>query len=132
MTRLCVLVAVAAVAGVLAAPAASRRHRLHLPTPPLARSLTVDEKEWSVTPSETVVAAGVVHFTAYDRGEDAHDMQLISPSGKVLSTVYMQPGGSARVAAQLAPGTYRLICSLFAGTPESHEARGMHALLTVR
>jgi plastocyanin len=30
------------------------------------------------------------------------------------------------------PGTYKVICSLFAGTPESHEAKGMRATLTVR
>jgi plastocyanin len=132
MTRLCALVVVAVAAATFAAPASSRRHRLHLPLPPLPRSLAVDEQEWSVIPSQTVVAAGTVRFTAYDRGMDAHDMQLIAPNGRVLGTVFMEPGSSAKLTASLQPGTYRLICSLFAGTPESHEARGMHSLLLVR
>ena len=42
------------------------------------------------------------------------------------------PGSTAIVVAYLHPGTYVLFCSLFAGTPESHYARGMHATLTVR
>lgn len=123
--------AVIALAAIAAPPAASRLHRLHRPLPALPHSLTVDEKEWSVLPSQTVVAAGLVHFTAYDRGQDAHDMEIIGPHG-AIATVMMQPGGSARIAESLRPGTYRLICSLFVGTRQSHEARGMHALLTVQ
>ena len=132
MTRLVVVAVVAVAAATVASPASSRRHRLHEPLPPLPHSLSVDEQEWSVTPSQAVVAAGAVHFTAYDRGMDAHDMTLVSPSGAWIGQVFMQPGTSVRLTAKLAPGTYRLICSLFAGTPESHEARGMHALLVVR
>jgi plastocyanin len=116
----------------LASPALSRRHRLHAVAPPLASSMAVDEQEWSITPSQTVVAAGAVTFRAYDRGMDAHNMALIGPNGRQLAQVSMQPGGSGTVTADLPPGHYQLVCTLYAGTPQSHEALGMHTTFTVR
>jgi hypothetical protein len=132
MTRRLAALAVAAVATVLLTTAATARlHRLHRPPPNLPHSLTVDEREWAVQPSETVVGAGVVHFQGYDRGMDDHNMQLIGPQG-VISTVSMTPGSTASITANLRPGHYQLICSLFAATPQSHYAKGMHAWITVR
>jgi plastocyanin len=121
-------------AALLAFPAAasSRRHRLHLPPPQLPHSLAVDEKEWAVQPSKTILGAGTVRFQAHNRGQDDHNFVIIDSSGKVFGSVSLIPGSSAEVVASLHPGTYRLFCSLFAGTPESHDARGMHAFVTVR
>jgi plastocyanin len=114
-----------------------RRHRLILPTPPLPHNLTVDEREWAVTPSESVVAAGKVTLQVYDRGEDAHNLTVQGPvtrsgDGKIRGVVSMKSGGSATIVAHLPPGTYKLYCSLFAGTPQSHEMLGMLAQITVR
>jgi plastocyanin len=132
VTRRAGALLVAALLGAMfAAPAAGRRHRLHLTPAELPRSLAVDEKEWVLRPSETVVAAGVVRICAYDRGEDKHNVVIVGPRG-AYGTVSLTPGTSGTIIANLRPGAYRLICSLFAGTPESHEARGMHATLTVR
>lgn len=125
------LAASALAAALLTASAGARAHHLHLPPSNLPHSLTVDEREWVVQPSQTVVGAGVVHFHGYNRGMDDHDMQLIGPHG-VIATVLMTPGSAASITANLPPGRYQLICSLFEGTPESHYARGMHAWLTVR
>jgi len=108
-----------------------QHHRLHRPPPPLARSLTVDEQEWSIIPSQRVVAAGVVTFHDYDRGQDAHNLTIKGPGG-VQGVVWLQSGGSGTIVAHLQPGTYVLYCSMYAGTPQSHEALGMHTLLTVR
>jgi plastocyanin len=133
MWRSSVMAAAVAVAlAVFPAAASSRRHRLHLPPTQLARSLTVDEKEWAVQPSKTIVAAGTVRFQAHNRGQDDHNFVIIDAAGNGFASVSLMPGGSAQVVAKLHPGTYRLFCSLFAGTPESHDARGMHAFLTVR
>jgi plastocyanin len=114
-----------------------RVHRLILPTPPLAHDLTVDESEYEVVPSESVVGAGRVTFEAYDRGQDAHNLTLQGPvtasgDGKIRGQVYMQPGASATIVARLQPGRYKLYCSLFAGTPQSHEMLGMLSYITVR
>jgi hypothetical protein len=131
MSRIAAGIAVVAV--ILAAPLSSdaRRHRLHRPTPPLPSNLTVDEQEWSVIPSHTVVAAGTVTFHDYNRGMDAHNLTIAGPSG-LEGVVSVQPGQSGTLVAHLQPGTYLLYCSLFAGTPQSHEMRGMHTVLTVR
>jgi hypothetical protein len=125
------IIVVATLSATLAAPAASRRHRLHLAPPELPRSLTVDEKEWTVQLSKTLVAAGVVRIQAYDRGQDSHNVVVVGSSG-ALGTVSLAPGTSGTIIANLPPGTYQLLCSLYAGTPQSHEALGMHATLRVR
>jgi plastocyanin len=114
-----------------------RRHRLILPTPPLQHSLTVDEREWAVVPSQSVVAAGEVTFQVYDRGEDAHNLTVQGPitrsgPGPIRGQAWLQSGASATIVAKLPAGSYLLYCSMFAGTPQSHESLGMHALISVR
>lgn len=106
-------------------------HRLHRPPPPLAKSLTVDEQEWSIIPSQRVVAAGTVTFRVYDRGMDEHNLTIEGPGG-IQGLTWVQSGQSSTIVAHLRPGTYLLYCSMFMGTPQSHYARGMHTLLTVR
>jgi plastocyanin len=133
---LAVSLAVVAAAG-SATGTITRKHRLLLPTPPLPRSLTVDESEYVVVPSERVVGAGSVTFQVYDRGQDAHNLTIQGPvtssgAGRIRGQVSMQSGGAATIVAKLPPGTYKLYCSLFAGTPQSHEMLGMLALITVR
>jgi len=112
-------------------------HHLHRPAPPLAHSLSVDEQEWSISPSQTVVAAGKVRLTVYDRGMDAHNLVIQSrgpngPTGAIRGTASLSSGGAATINAKLKPGTYILYCSMFYGTPQSHYAKGMHTLLVVR
>jgi uncharacterized cupredoxin-like copper-binding protein len=121
------------IVAVLAAPLSSdaRRHRLHLPIPPLPNTLSVDEQEWSITPSHTVVAAGTVTFHDYNRGMDAHNLTIKGPSGQA-GVVSVDPGTSGTITAHLKPGTYLLYCSLYANTPESHYMKGMHTVITVR
>ncbi len=114
------------------AQAAARRHRIQLPPVNLPRALTVDEREWAVQPSETLVGGGTVTFNAYNRGQDDHNFVIVDGAGNVAGQASLIPGSSATVTAHLHPGTYLLFCSLFAGTPESHFGRGMHATLTVR
>ncbi len=117
----------------LALPLSSdaRRHRLHLPVPPLPTSLSVDEQEWSITPSHTVVAAGTDTFHDYNRGMDTHNLTIKGPNGLVGAT-WVESGDSGTIVAKLQPGTYLLYCSMFMGTPQSHYAKGMHTLITVR
>src|SRR5947209_8884134 len=114
------------------ASAGARRHRLHLPPVELPRALTVDEKEWAIRPSKTLVGTGVVRFTAYNRGEDNHNFVIVGPDGHTVGQASVVPGASVIIATPLRPGTYQLFCSLFAGTPESHYSRGMHTVITVR
>ncbi len=82
-------------------------------------------------PSQLVVAAGDVTFHAYNRGMDDHNIAFVDSKGNAYVEP-LKPGGSTTITADLAPGTYHVFCSLFAGTPESHEALGMHFELTVQ
>ncbi len=126
------ILAVGALAAVLAAPAAqARRHRIVLPGEELTHALTVDESEWTMRGSKTVVAAGAVRIRAYNRGQDDHNVMLFEQDG-TPDVISLKPGEAGTINARLRPGTYKLFCSLFAGTPESHEDRGMHLVLTVR
>jgi plastocyanin len=114
------------------AAALARRHRLHPPPVNLPHALSVDEREWAVQPSKTLLGSGTVTFHAYNRGQDDHNFVVIDAAGNVAGSASLTPGATATITAHLHRGTYRLFCSLFAGTPESHEARGMRASLTVR
>jgi len=117
-----ICVSLVAAASAVAAP---RIHRTKLPPPPpLSSSLALDEKEWAVTPSRRVVAAGPVSMRVYNRGMDDHDLTIIDSAG-VRHQVYLPPGDTQIVHATLAPGVYTVWCSLFAGSASSHEALGM-------
>lgn len=116
--------------GAAAAVAAPRLHRTKLPPPPpLPTSFAVDEGEWVVVPSKRVVAAGEVGIRVYNRGMDDHDLTLVDGSGATRQ-IFLAPGEQGSIRATLTPGVWKLYCSLFAGTPSSHEALGMVA--TVR
>ncbi len=113
-----------------AAPSAlaGRRHRLVVPPPVLAQSLTVDESEYRIRPSKAAVGAGAVTIRVYNRGEDDHDLVVIA-GGAAVAHAALKSGASAVLTPVLPPGPVRLICSLQAGTPQSHELLGMHAEL---
>lgn len=126
--------AVVATVPAFAAPASDQRprpHRIKLPEPELPRTLAIDEFEWGLRPSKRLVAAGIVRMRVYNRGQDDHNLVVRERDGtpRVIS---LKSGESGTLSARLAPGTYTLVCSLFAGTPQSHEALGMSATLRAR
>jgi hypothetical protein len=128
------LAATATAAGPANSDPPTRRHRAHRPpaaTPPPARALTVDESEWALRPSKRVVAAGVVRLRVYNRGEDDHNLVLVDAAGEA-HVILLKPGTDGVLTPKLARGSYRLICSLQAGTPESHEDKGMWFTLEAR
>lgn len=122
----------ASLAAAASAVAAPRLHHTTLPPPlPLPTSLAVDEGEFVVVPSKTVVAAGDVTLRVYNRGMDDHDLTLVDASGAARQA-YLEPGGTQALDVTLTPGVWKLYCSLLAGTPSSHEDRGMVAYLRAR
>jgi uncharacterized cupredoxin-like copper-binding protein len=72
-----------------------------------------------------------VKINVYNRGMDDHDLTLVDGNG-VTQQVLVHPGDSATMVVALKPGSYRLFCSLFEGTPQSHDALGMHATVQVQ
>jgi len=133
MRRVAAILLLATLASALGGTSAGaeRRHRLRLPEPQLPTGLTVDESEWALRPSKTLVAAGTVRLRVYNRGEDDHNLVVHEKNG-TPHIVSLRPAEAGTISVRLAPGTYSLVCNLFAGTPDSHEAKGMKTTLTVR
>jgi hypothetical protein len=119
----------------VAGSAGERLHRLHVPpapaAPALPQSIAVDEFEWGMRPTHLQVAAGRLQIHAYNRGMDDHDLAVVDARG-VLHTVQLASGADAVLAVDVSAGPLKLFCSLFAGTPDSHEAKGMLFNLTAR
>lgn len=136
MVRVLALTVVLAASAVSAADAAERRYRtLHRPPAvgQLANSVAIEEGEWFVRPSRTAVAAGDVKIGVYNRGMDDHDLTIADPNGAVVGQLALVTGTRDSVTLPLGPGRYKLYCSLFAGTPISHETvYGMVSFIDVR
>ena len=137
MTRLRVAalagVAVIAAGAFAYAAAPHRTHRLNVPPPPAApRALSIDETEFVLNPSRTVVSAGTVRLNVYNRGMDDHDLVVYDQAGTELGKAILPPGGADQIVVKLPAGDYRVVCSLFAGTEIAHETLGMRFTLTVQ
>jgi len=103
-----------------------------LPAPapvPVLGHLQVPAREFSLSLSRPVLDAGPVAIQLANFGEDAHDLsvQRTDGSGAAVAFPAVGAGGVATQTLTLAPGTYRLWCTL-----PGHDALGMHTTLTVR
>ncbi|MDX6629464.1 MAG: hypothetical protein QOH00_1710 [Gaiellales bacterium] len=134
-TLLALLVLALAAAPGVAGSAGARVHRLHVPpapaVPALPQSIAVDEFEWGMRGTHLQVAAGRLQIHVYNRGMDDHDLAVVDAQG-VLHTIPLASGADAVLGIDVSAGPVKLFCSLFAGTPDSHEARGMLFNLTAR
>lgn len=111
----------------------ARKHRLQIPPrPAFPRALSVDETEYQLNPSRSVVSSGRVRINVYNRGMDDHDLVVYDGSGTSLGASVLLPGAADEIVVTLAAGDYRVVCSLFAGTVLSHETLGMRFTLRVQ
>ncbi len=93
----------------------------------LPSHLQVTQLEYRLVLSRGAIRAGTLNLEELDGGADPHDLRLRREGGG--STIYgrlLNPGRRWDAVVHLAPGTYRLWCSL----PE-HAKLGMHAVLRV-
>lgn len=126
------LAALLAVTFTSLAPGA-RKHRLKVPPrPAFPRALSVDETEYALGASRTLVSSGRIRINVYNRGMDDHDLVVYDQSGVELGKSFLLPGASDQIVVTLPAGDYRVVCSLFAGTPVSHESYGMRFTLRVQ
>jgi hypothetical protein len=117
----CLLVPCGASAAVGAFPPASR----HAP----ARLLVAGE-EYRLTLSRQTIRSGPALIQFLNRGEDPHDLRLRRigrTTGYAATAPETGPGELVQLEARLAPGRYRMWCSL-----ADHRRRGMRAVLTVK
>lgn len=91
--------------------------------------VSVTAVEWHFLPSRGSVKTGRVSIELSNGGQDAHNLRLrrLGGSGPVRTIGRVQPGDRRTVTFRLAPGRYRLWCSL-----RGHDKKGMHTLLRVR
>jgi hypothetical protein len=97
-------------------------------TPTLPSFVSVAAREFSLTLSRPLVGAGDVRIELRNNGEDPHNL-VVSPDGAhtpLAAFSELDPGLYERRTVALAPGRYRLWCSL-----EFHEGLGMSVTLRV-
>jgi plastocyanin len=84
--------------------------------------------EYHYTLSRTSVPAGRVAIQFVDNGQDEHNLNVLSGEGEVEAAFPTTVSHGVREqTVNLRKGSFTLFCSL----PE-HEAKGMHATLTVQ
>lgn len=95
--------------------------------------MLVTAREWSLTLSRGAVPAGQLTVQLYDRGQDAHNLNIRRVghghrlTGRAQRLALTQSGGLTQATWRLAPGRYELYCSL-----PGHARLGMRAYLLVR
>ena len=121
--RLIAATLTALLGGAFALPAAARA----------PSRILVTAQEWSLMLSRGSVPAGRLTVELYDRGQDAHNLNIrrVGTRGAMIGSAQAvalaQAGRLTQATWHLAPGRYELYCSL-----PSHAAKGMRAYLTVR
>jgi len=96
--------------------------------PPSLVHVQVVAVEYHYTLSRTTVPAGKVAIQFVDNGQDEHNLNVLSGEGEVEAAFPTAVShGIREQTVNLRKGSFTLFCSL----PE-HEAKGMHATLTVQ
>jgi len=97
-------------------------------TPPSLVHVQVTAVEYHYTLSRTTVPAGKIAIQFVDNGQDEHNLNVLSGEGEIEAAFPTTVShGIREQTVNLRKGSFTLFCSL----PE-HEAKGMHATLTVQ
>ncbi|MBK5287215.1 MAG: hypothetical protein JJE46_01990 [Acidimicrobiia bacterium] len=120
-------------------------------------SVDVTLSEWIVEPDPVTVDAGDIEFTGDNAGGETHEMVVVAakdadalptdadgavvedelPKGALIGEIEdIEAQSSKQVTLKLKAGDYVLFCNVTEeqddGTIESHFAKGMHSVLTVK
>ena len=86
---------------------------------------------YALTPYESTLAAGTIHFNVYNYDQDPHTFAIADAHGHQISATTQVPAGQTEtpvtVTASLRPGIYVLYCTL-----PQHAALGMKATIVVK
>lgn len=117
--------------------------------PGAARTVAVGLQEFSFTPAQVDVAAGVVTFVATNAGTENHELAFLPGGGEVplnpqgdpdedalgaagaFELEAFGPGGSCNATYDLKPGTYTLFCIVTSTDGLTHYEKGMRGRLVV-
>ncbi len=91
-----------------------------------SETVAVTEGEMFIELSEDSLSAGTYTFEVTNEGRMPHDFVVEQGGSDVAGTEVLQPGESATLEVELAPGDYVFYCSVGA-----HRAAGMELPVTV-
>ena len=91
-----------------------------------SETVAVTEGEMFIELSEDSLSAGTYTFEVTNDGRMPHDFVVEQGGSDVAGTAVLQPGESATLEVELAPGDYVFYCSVGA-----HRAAGMEVPVTV-
>ncbi|SHN80556.1 Uncharacterized copper-binding protein, cupredoxin-like subfamily [Geodermatophilus obscurus] len=91
-----------------------------------SQTVAVTEGEMFIELSEDSFSAGTYTFEVTNDGRMPHDFVVEQGGSDVAGTEVLQPGESATLEVELAPGDYVFYCSVGA-----HRAAGMEVTVTV-
>jgi uncharacterized cupredoxin-like copper-binding protein len=91
-----------------------------------SETVSVTEGEMFIELSEDSYSAGTYTFEVTNDGRMPHDFVVEQGGSDVAATEVLQPGESATLEVELAPGDYVFYCSVGA-----HRAAGMEVPVTV-
>jgi uncharacterized cupredoxin-like copper-binding protein len=91
-----------------------------------SETVSVTEGEMFIELSEDSYSAGTYTFEVTNDGRMPHDFVVEQGGSDVATTEVLQPGESATLEVELAPGDYVFYCSVGA-----HRAAGMEVQVTV-
>jgi uncharacterized cupredoxin-like copper-binding protein len=91
-----------------------------------SETVSVSEGEMFIELSEDSFSAGTYSFEVTNNGRMPHDFVVEQGGSDVAGTEVLQPGESATLEVELAPGDYVFYCSVGA-----HRAAGMELPVTV-
>jgi len=91
-----------------------------------SQTVSVDEGEMYIRLSQDSLSAGTYSFEVTNNGRMPHDFVVEQGGSDVAATEVLQPGESATLEVELAPGDYVFYCSVGA-----HRAAGMEFPVTV-
>ena len=92
--------------------------------PSAGGTVTVSEKEWSITFSTAALKAGPLKLTVKNDGSIEHNFIIKEANVEVDS---IQPGQSKEVTVNLKPGTYTVMCNI-----AGHAEAGMQTSIKVQ
>ena len=113
------------------------------------KTVALELKEFSFTPSTVEVGAGIVTFAANNTGTSNHEVAFLPGGGDVPLTTAgtpdedalgaagafeleaFGPGLSCEATYDLKPGTYTLFCIVTDPDGQTHYQKGMRGKLTV-
>jgi uncharacterized cupredoxin-like copper-binding protein len=88
--------------------------------------VTVTEKEFTITLSQSTFSAGAYTFNVTNAGTFPHNLVIEGPGVDSQASPTLQPGQSAPLDVTLQAGSYEMWCAV-----DSHKDRGMDIHITV-